>query len=373
MKKALLVGLLALGLMFVLTGCGVTEFYIVLNDDLSGTIEVVDLIDSQYAEEGVESREASDYSQLKLISEENIQREENGVTMVGTKKVYEFESFPQIQNIEFTVKEENGIVELTGIDASDPEKAQQEKQMSAMLRGSGYKASLSMKVPGKILETNAKEHKDGELYWDLLDESFLADGRLWVKYEKGASAVVKEEPIPSDQVKEYDIEKLALELHAAGILKGSDKGFELEKELTRVEGTLVYARLLGLEEEIAVFVNDTTIGYAMPFKDVPNWAKNEISYLNYKGLVKGVAPDMFGSEDKMSDQQFATLLLRASGYSDTKGDFVWNQAMDKAVEIGMIDEADKIFIQKEPSFTRGEMAILVYKFRFYNKCLDEKL
>jgi len=361
-KKAVLVVLLVLGMMFVLAGCGVTEFYIVLNDDLSGRFEVVDLIDSEVAEEGVESREASDYSQLKLISEENIQREENGVTMVGTKKVYEFESFPQIQNIQFTVKEENGIVELTGIDASDPEKAQQKKSMSDMLRESGYKASLRMKVPGKILETNAKEHKDGELYWDLLDESFLADGRLWIKYEKGASAVVKEEPTPSDQVEEYDLEKLALELNAAGILKGSDKGFELEKELTRVEGTLIYARLLGLDEEIAAFVNDTTIGYVMPFKDVPDWAKNEIGYLNYKELAKGVASDMFGSTDKMSDQQFATLLLRGAGYSDAKGDFVWNQAMDKAVEVGMITEDDKSFIQKESSFTRGEMALLAYKF-----------
>lgn len=362
MKKAALVTLLTLGLMFVLTGCGLTELNIVLNDDLSGTVEVIDLLDSKAAEEGVTSRETSDFSELKLISEENIQRVENDVTMVGTKKVYEFENITHLKNLKYTVKEENGIVELTGEDASSPEQVEQEKAISAMLRAEGYKASLRLKVTGKVLETNAKEQKDGELYWDLLDESLLTEGKLWVKYEKGASAVVKEEPAPAATVKEYDLEKLAKELQAAGILKGSDKGFELEKELTRVEGTLIYARLLGLDEEIAAFANDTTTGYVMPFTDVPDWAKNEIGYLNYKGLANGISSDMFGTTLKMSDQQFATLLLRGKGYSDAKGDFVWNQAMEKAVEIGLITEDDKSLIQKEPGFTRREMAILAYKF-----------
>lgn len=66
--------------------------------------------------------------------------------------------------------------------------------------------------------------------------------------------------------------------------------------------------------------------------------------MNYKGLANGVSPDMLGTTDKMSDHQFAALLLRGAGYSDAKGDFVWNQAMDKAVEVGLI--------------TRGEMIIL---------------
>lgn len=273
MKKAALIVLLALGLMLVLTGCGLTEFNIVLNDDMSGTVEVIDLLDAKAAEEGVKSREASDYSQLKLISEENIQRVENDVTMVGTKKVYEFEHITHLKNIKYTVKEENGIVEIIGEEDGTPEEIEQQKAMSAMLRAEGYKAGLRLRVTGKILETNAKEQKDGELYWDLLDESLLAEGKLWVKYEKGASAVVKEEPAPAAEVKEYDLEKLAKELQAAGILKGSDKGFELEKELTRVEGILIYARLLGLDEEIAAFANDTATGYVMPFNDVPDWAK----------------------------------------------------------------------------------------------------
>ena len=31
------------------------------------------------------------------------------------------------------------------------------------------------------------------------------------------------------------------------------------------------------------------------------------------------------------------MILRILGYNDTKGDFVWDQSLDKAVEIGLID------------------------------------
>ena len=84
--------------------------------------------------------------------------------------------------------------------------------------------------------------------------------------------------------------------------------------------------------------------------------------MNYKGLINGISEDMFGSKDYMTGDQLATLLLRAKGYSDAKGDFVWNKALQKAVEIGMLKEEDKAFIEKEPGFTRGEMALLVSRY-----------
>ena len=137
---------------------------------------------------------------------------------------------------------------------------------------------------------------------------------------------------------------------------------ELDKELNRVEGALIYARVIGLESEIEQFKNQPDPNYVMPFKDIPDWALSEISYLNYKGLINGISEDMFGSKDYMTGDQLATLLLRAKGYSDAKGDFVWNKALQKAVEIGMLKEEDKAFIEKELGFTRGEMALLVSRY-----------
>ncbi|OEF96572.1 CAP-associated domain-containing protein [Desulfuribacillus alkaliarsenatis] len=126
----------------------------------------------------------------------------------------------------------------------------------------------------------------------------------------------------------------AEELQKLGILRGSDQGFELERSLSRVEGSVMLVRLLG-DEQYAL-----NRKYAHPFVDVPGWANDYIGYLYKKGLTRGVSADRFASSDLMTAAQYGTFVLRALGYSDSLGDFQWNLAVDKLVEINSIPGID---------------------------------
>ncbi|HHX22905.1 MAG TPA: S-layer homology domain-containing protein [Thermoanaerobacterales bacterium] len=354
-KKSLLL-VLVLGLTFILTSCGIEEFDFTLNEDFSGSLVNVSLMaDEQLEAETISNRHFIEDPKLKLLSDEKIERVVDNVKMVGDKRVFEFSHISDIPKMGFQVKEEDGIVTLSAPMYGAIEEAaerEEQKQLWNMLMKAGFKVSVAVNLPGKVLETNATEYNDNRVLWDLMNTDLLVQDTYWVKYKAEHIAPVDEQFVT----------EAAAYLQSQGILKGSDKGLELDKELNRVEGALIYARVIGLESEIEQFKNQPDPNYVMPFKDIPDWALSEISYLNYKGLINGISADMFGSKDYMTGDQLATLLLRAKGYSDAKGDFVWNKALQKAVEIGMLKEEDKAFIEKELGFTRGEMALLVSRY-----------
>lgn len=163
------------------------------------------------------------------------------------------------------------------------------------------------------------------------------------------------------EIQIISVENYAEELKDLGILKGTDKGLELDSELTRVQAMLVYFRLLGVNpEKLEDFVNSTVLYKICPFEDVPSWAWDEISYLYNLGLVKGVSETKLGSEDKMTVEQFVTLILRALDYDDNNGDFIWNESLEKAMEIGLLP-SDKIeHFKTSEAFTRGDMSYITY-------------
>jgi uncharacterized protein YkwD len=131
----------------------------------------------------------------------------------------------------------------------------------------------------------------------------------------------------------YNLTK-AQQLQELGILKGSNKGLELEKSLSRLDGSVMLVRLLG-DEQLALREK-----YMHPFVDVPAWGNDYIGYLYEKGLTKGISSTKFGSQDLMTASQYATFVLRALGYEDSKGDFIWNKAVEKLVEIKSLPQLD---------------------------------
>lgn len=120
-------------------------------------------------------------------------------------------------------------------------------------------------------------------------------------------------------------------LKQINVFKGSGDGFELGREPTRLEGGIMFVRLLGGESE-ALEKN-----YSHPFKDVPSWASPYVGYLYKNDLTKGVSDTTFGSNDKMLAKSYITFVLRALEYDDQNGDFSWNDAIAKSKEIHMID------------------------------------
>jgi len=164
-----------------------------------------------------------------------------------------------------------------------------------------------------------------------------------------------------------DLNMMAKCLNNLGILAGTEKGYELERELTRAEGSTIVTRLsIANDHMLSEEIN-------IPFTDVPDWAKVYVNHLYQKGAVSGVSDTLFGSNEKMTAQQFTTMVLRLLGYSDKNGDFVWDKSLDKALEIGMIDKENKERMEKSKVFTRGDMVLIAYNALFQPLKESEKL
>lgn len=148
-------------------------------------------------------------------------------------------------------------------------------------------------------------------------------------------------------------------LKQLGIFKGSDKGFELARKPTRAEGVVLLVRLLGKEED----AKDKQ--YAHPFEDVPDWASPYVGYMYKEKLTNGQSSTEFGSTNTISAAQYCTFVLRALGYDDKKGDFQWDQSVDKAVEIGLISEEDALEL-KSKEFVREDVVKISYNALFTN-------
>lgn len=117
----------------------------------------------------------------------------------------------------------------------------------------------------------------------------------------------------------------AEKLKLLGVFQGTNKGFELNREATRIEGLIMLIRLLGKEEEAKESINDLS-----PFTDVPEWAKPYANYAYKAGLTKGIGNNLFGSYDKVNAKSYMTFMLRALEYDDSNGDFSYEQAINFA-------------------------------------------
>lgn len=137
-------------------------------------------------------------------------------------------------------------------------------------------------------------------------------------------------------------------LKELGLFKGTDNGFELEREPNRLETAVMMVRLLGIEQEV---LNGN---YEHPFNDVPDWADKYIGYLYENNITKGISSDTFGSKNLATEKDYVTFVLRALGYSDAKGDFSWNNSIEFAEILGLTSRGDT-------TFTRGSMVDISYR------------
>lgn len=102
-----------------------------------------------------------------------------------------------------------------------------------------------------------------------------------------------------------DTEAQAQMLCDLGLFKGTDKGFELEKPMTRAQAAVMLTRLLG-SEKTALSENNPH-----PFNDVPEWASPYVGWLYRNGLTKGMSETEYGSSRNITCEQYSTFLTRA--------------------------------------------------------------
>ena len=120
-------------------------------------------------------------------------------------------------------------------------------------------------------------------------------------------------------------------LNYMGLFLGTDNGYELNRTSTRIEALVTVIRLLGKESEAMAQQNIST------FTDVPQWAAYYAGYGQVNHLVLGVGDNLFGSNDDVTAVQYATMLLRVLEYDDSRGDFVYDKALEFCQKINMID------------------------------------
>lgn len=129
-----------------------------------------------------------------------------------------------------------------------------------------------------------------------------------------------------------DTEAQAQMLYDLGLFKGTDKGFALEKSMTRAEASVMLTRLLGAEKT-ALAGN-----WKHPFIDVPQWADKYVGWLYQNGLTKGVSATLYGSQRNVTCGQYCIFLTRAhldaDSYQGTA--FVNNDEVRQTDEEGFI-------------------------------------
>ena len=162
-----------------------------------------------------------------------------------------------------------------------------------------------------------------------------------------------------------DYNALADALSAMGLFAGTGtaygSGYDLERAATRVEGLVLFLRLLGEEAAAQAYTGPC------PFSDVPEWAQRYVAYAYDRGYTAGVGTDAagnpaFGPAHIMDTEEYVTFLLRALGYQDSgeSPDFTWQSALPFAQEQGVLTGGEVSLFSGLPSFLRAHAVYLSY-------------
>lgn len=159
-----------------------------------------------------------------------------------------------------------------------------------------------------------------------------------------------------------DYNALAEALKNMGLFRGSDvpygSGFDLESAPTRIQGLVMFLRLIG-EEQLAL----NYPGSGITFADVPDWAEPYVAFAYDRGYTKGQEIDsqwrvVFGSDQPLAARDYVTFLLRALGYEEGNA-FHWETAITDAWTLGVLTEGEVGLLTEKP-FLRAQVAYLSY-------------
>ncbi len=139
-------------------------------------------------------------------------------------------------------------------------------------------------------------------------------------------------------------------LKMVNLFQGTDQGYDLDRAPTRAEAATMLVRMLGKESEAKA------LDYTAPFTDLKDWQKPYVQYLYENSLATGSSGTEFTPNDKCSAQMYTSMLLRALGYSESNGDFTYDNALAFAKKIGIVDD----FNCDEDNFLRDHVVAMGY-------------
>ncbi len=136
------------------------------------------------------------------------------------------------------------------------------------------------------------------------------------------------------------------------LFKGTENGYELDKPLTRAEGTAMLVRLIGKEADAM------NASYSDEFTDVSenDWFAKYVAFAKNNKIVAGTGDGNFTPERNMTAAEFTALVLRAFGYAEAQPE----NAFETAKKAGLMSDAYAEKIQKLQTFLRGDMVSIAY-------------
>lgn len=139
-----------------------------------------------------------------------------------------------------------------------------------------------------------------------------------------------------------------------GSYTGYGSGFDLEVSPTRLQGLIMFIRLLG-EEDAALAWSGTT-----PFSDIVTGsdAARYVGYAYSKGYTNGYTATTFAPNRKVNAYQYTEFVLRALGYSSSSNTDL-SDTLTRAVNSGVITAGEQSMLSKDP-FLRAELVYLSY-------------
>lgn len=128
--------------------------------------------------------------------------------------------------------------------------------------------------------------------------------------------------IGSSDVEIYENLTAAQILNELGLLRGTDRGFDLEKAVTRAEAITMIVRITGCEAE--AMLDSRGSGFS-DVADGAHWAFPYVGYGKRNGIIDDT--DTFRPSDPITGAEFAKMLLLAMGYE--------NVTLDNVYDVGM--------------------------------------
>lgn len=156
------------------------------------------------------------------------------------------------------------------------------------------------------------------------------------------------------EVKLIYAQEVAQKLNNENLFEGTDKGFELEKKLTRAEMCTLLDRLLPKGEftSVAEFYTDMQDDH---------WAAGAICNLTAYGWVNGFEDKSFRPDEWVKAGELSAMLIRATGYSMLTDEecYPWySNIMKIAKENGIFENLDGV-VENEP-VSRATAVIMYY-------------
>ena len=150
-------------------------------------------------------------------------------------------------------------------------------------------------------------------------------------------------------------------LNKLGLFYGTDKGYELERLVTRAEAITMILRVIG-EDKSALLPGNLR---SFSDVDVSHWAYANIGYAAYKGYISGTSPTTFEPDRYVTGLEFIRMLLTSMGYREV----TLENAYKEGLKYGLLREESvkNAVSDKDYKLLRSDVVSICYSALFAKK------